>query len=103
MYTLAMNKIYFSHLKHISHRLISDVLAFVVGVALLVGCAVGSSKPSPSSSPLTRISPLTAASSVATPRSATSPVATVRPASSAPFQLTVLHTNDTWGYLVPCG
>jgi len=92
-----MNKLYFSHLKHISHRLIADVLAFVVGVALLVGCAVGSSKPSPSSSPLTRISPL------ATPRSATSPVATAPPASSAPFQLTVLHTNDTWGYLVPCG
>ena len=97
-----MNKIYFSHLKHISHRLITDVLAFVVGVTL-VGCAVESGKPSPSSSPLTRLSPLTAASPVATPRSATSPVATAHPASSAPFQLTVLHTNDTWGYLVPCG
>jgi hypothetical protein len=20
-----------------------------------------------------------------------------------PFQLAVLHTNDTWGYLLPCG
>lgn len=20
-----------------------------------------------------------------------------------PFQLTLLHTNDTWGYLLPCG
>ncbi len=98
-----MNKIHFFHIKHISFRLIADVLTFVVGVALLVGCAVGSNKPSPSSSPLTRTSPLTAASSIATPRSAASPGATVRAASSAPFQLTVLHTNDTWGYLVPCG
>jgi len=24
-------------------------------------------------------------------------------ASSGSFQLTVLHTNDTWGYLLPCG
>ena len=93
VYTLAMNKIYSSHLKQISHRLFTDVLAFVVAVALLVGCAVESGKPSPSSSPLTQTSPLTAASAVATPRSA----------SSASFQLTVLHTNDTWGYLVPCG
>jgi hypothetical protein len=23
--------------------------------------------------------------------------------SSTTFQLTVLHTNDTWGYLLPCG
>jgi hypothetical protein len=98
-----MNKIYFSHVKHSSHRLITDVLAFVVGITLLVGCAVESNKPSPSSSPLTQVSPLTAASSVATPRSATSPVATAPPASPASFQLTVLHTNDTWGYLVPCG
>jgi hypothetical protein len=88
-----MNKIYSSHLRHVSHRFIAGTLAFFVGVALLVGCAVESGKPSPSSSPLTQTSPLTAASAVATPRSA----------SSASFQLTVLHTNDTWGYLVPCG
>lgn len=29
-----------------------------------------------------------------------SPVATPGP---QPFQLTVVHSNDTWGYLVPCG
>jgi 2',3'-cyclic-nucleotide 2'-phosphodiesterase (5'-nucleotidase family) len=29
-----------------------------------------------------------------------SPAVTLSPAS---FQLTVLHTNDTWGYLFPCG
>jgi hypothetical protein len=102
VYTLAMNKIHSSYLKHVPHRLLTDILTLVVGVAL-VGCAVGSSKPSPSSSPLTRASPLTAASSVATPRPANSPVATAPSASSAPLQLTVLHTNDTWGYLVPCG
>ena len=92
-----MNKIYLPHIKPASRRFIADVLAFVVGVALLVGCAVGSSSPSPSSSPLT------VASSVATPRWVASPGATVRAASSAAFQLTVLHTNDTWGYLAPCG
>ena len=25
------------------------------------------------------------------------------PASQEPLQLTLLHTNDTWGYLWPCG
>jgi hypothetical protein len=28
---------------------------------------------------------------------------TVTPGPSTSFQLTVLHTNDTWGYLLPCG
>lgn len=24
-------------------------------------------------------------------------------AAPQPFQLALLHTNDTWGYLLPCG
>lgn len=24
-------------------------------------------------------------------------------ATPGPFQLTVVHSNDTWGYLFPCG
>jgi 2',3'-cyclic-nucleotide 2'-phosphodiesterase (5'-nucleotidase family) len=26
-----------------------------------------------------------------------------QPAKTGPFELTILHTNDTWGYLDPCG
>jgi hypothetical protein len=36
----------------------------------------------------------------AQPAPAASPLATAAP---QPFQLTVLHSNDTWGYLLPCG
>ena len=31
------------------------------------------------------------------------PPAPLSPANVDDFQLTVLHTNDTWGYLLPCG
>ena len=64
-------------------------LAMIVGLACLTACSLPAPKPgrpSPLASPLK--------SSVA------SPAVTLSPAS---FQLTVLHTNDTWGYLFPCG
>jgi hypothetical protein len=32
----------------------------------------------------------------------TSPIATVL-SPAAPFGLTLIHSNDTWGYLTPCG
>ena len=32
----------------------------------------------------------------------TSPIATVL-SPGAPFGLTLIHSNDTWGYLTPCG
>ncbi|MGQ9627244.1 MAG: hypothetical protein ACUVV0_10125 [Anaerolineae bacterium] len=32
------------------------------------------------------------------------PAPTLTPTSTpAPFNLTILSTNDTWGYLLPCG
>ena len=34
----------------------------------------------------------------AQPGPAASPLQTLEP-----FQLALLHTNDTWGYLLPCG
>ncbi len=43
------------------------------------------------------------------PADAPSPPATSIPtvlpptASPQPLELTILHTNDTWGYLLPCG
>jgi 2',3'-cyclic-nucleotide 2'-phosphodiesterase (5'-nucleotidase family) len=64
-------------------------LATIVGLACLTACSQPAPKPghpSPLASP--------AKSPVA------SPAVTLPPAS---FQLTVLHTNDTWGYLFPCG
>ncbi len=33
----------------------------------------------------------------------TEPLPTASPAGREPLILTVLHTNDTWGYLTPCG
>jgi hypothetical protein len=62
---------------------------------------------SPQASPTVDLSsPLTAAMS--SPLAAATTVATAKPsptstASAADFQLTVLHTNDAWGYLLPCG
>ena len=53
-------------------------LLVLMAVLILVGCA-------PAALP---VQPAPGTSSVPTPQ---------------PFQLTLLHTNDTWGYLLPCG
>jgi 2',3'-cyclic-nucleotide 2'-phosphodiesterase (5'-nucleotidase family) len=34
---------------------------------------------------------------------ATSPLAPVATPAPQPLQLTLVHSNDTWGYLLPCG
>jgi 2',3'-cyclic-nucleotide 2'-phosphodiesterase (5'-nucleotidase family) len=34
---------------------------------------------------------------------ATSPLSPVATPAPQPFQLTLVHSNDTWGYLLPCG
>ena len=57
--------------------------------------------PPPSSS-------LTVSSPLSSPLSAdlASPLPTQAPPTAEailPFELTVLHSNDTWGYLLPCG
>jgi 2',3'-cyclic-nucleotide 2'-phosphodiesterase (5'-nucleotidase family) len=59
--------------------------------------------------PAAMFSPLPAA--LNSPLPAKAPTATVSPTPPLPtppgkstaFQLTVLHTNDTWGHLFPCG
>jgi len=67
-------------------------LATIVGLACLTACSLPAPKPG-------HPSPL--ASPLGAPKSpVASPAVTLSPAS---FQLTVLHTNDTWGYLFPCG
>jgi 2',3'-cyclic-nucleotide 2'-phosphodiesterase (5'-nucleotidase family) len=64
--------------------------------------------PSPSPLPLSPLpadlsSPLSADLNSPLPTKASPPPAAAPPASGAFFELTVLHTNDTWGYLLPCG
>ena len=51
-------------------------------------------------SPLTASSPLSA--DLASPLPTQAPP-TLTTEAILPFELTVLHTNDTWGYLLPCG
>ena len=41
--------------------------------------------------------------SAASPRPVSSDRPVEQPAPSAPLRLTILHSNDTWGYLLPCG
>ena len=86
-----MNGMNFFSVRVVS-RIASLALAMTVGLAGLAACSQPAPKPgnpSPLSSPL-----------VALKSPVVSPKATA-PAGS--FQLTVLHTNDTWGYLFPCG
>lgn len=65
-------------------------LMCLIGLVCLAACSQPMPRPgnpSPLSSPLVTFK---------------SPAAL--PVAVAPtFQLTVLHTNDTWGYLLPCG
>ncbi len=89
------------------------VLSLVVGLVYLAACSLPSTAPAQPGRQTYATSPLAPVSPVATepsfPLALVSPVATVSaspsgldPASVA-LRLTVLHTNDTWGYLVPCG
>ena len=54
--------------------------------------AVDSPLPASASSPLSM--------DLGSPLPAASPAA---PTSTVPLRLVVFHTNDTWGYLLPCG
>ncbi len=71
-------------------------LALAGLLALAAGCAPRptASTPAPAApseekaAPQAALSPLTAASPMAAP---------------GELKLTLLHTNDTWGYLEPCG
>ena len=48
-------------------------------------------------------SPLPEQESAPMPPLMATPIPTTVPADVTGLQLTVLHTNDTWGYLLPCG
>ncbi len=66
-------------------------------VATQVATQVAATSPLAAPSQLT--SPLSA--NLASPLPTQAPPTAEAPATS--FELTVLHTNDTWGYLLPCG
>lgn len=74
---------------------LSMVVVLGVGLAALTACTQPVPRPvnpSPLSSPLGALrSPLP------------QPTAPAARQPSSTFSLTVLHTNDTWGYLLPCG
>jgi len=61
----------------------------LIGLAL-VGCSGVTSTPTPS--------PTSTPTKAPTPVPRPSPIPTPQP-----IELTVLHTNDTWGYSEPCG
>ena len=81
-------------------RLLELLFAATAGLGMLfVGWAVliGST---PTPMPAT-VAPVTATSTpIPTPTPTTAPIPTPTP---QPVTLTILHTNDTWGYVQPCG
>lgn len=77
-------------------RITTAALALAVGLVYLTACsqpAIVPGRLSPLSSPLRIYNSPVASPTARVPAPLTSPA----------FSLTVLHTNDTWGYLVPCG
>ncbi len=65
------------------------LILIVVALAGLTGCQP------PSVAEQTVVSPTVTTSPTVTPPPTPTPL--------SPLELTVLHTNDTWGYLSPCG
>jgi hypothetical protein len=91
-------------------RVFLNKLIFLTGSALLVGCAprelagAGSTPTPRATEPLapTGAPQPTPAAATATP-ALIGPKPPTRPASQAAAQFTILHTNDSNGYLDPCG
>jgi 2',3'-cyclic-nucleotide 2'-phosphodiesterase (5'-nucleotidase family) len=70
---------------------------FLIGFFMLVGlalsgCSAIMSTPTPT--------PTSMPTKTSTPTPTSTPTSTPTP---QPLELTVLHTNDTWGYSEPCG
>lgn len=67
-----------------------------IALALAMG---GCARPVPSlSPPSASTATLTSSLPLAHP-----PTPTPTPANSPRIELVILHTNDTWGYILPCG
>lgn len=86
-----------THRLHVRFTFLCLSMVVVLGIGLAGLAACNRPAPAPvNSSPLS--SPLGAQRSPLA-----QPSAPAAPLPSSPFSLTVLHTNDTWGYLAPCG
>jgi len=71
-----------------------DALSSPLTLTLSSPMSAAPNAPQPVETSPTRASPLP---------SPTVDVLPTQTAGPSPFQLTVIHTNDTWGYLLPCG
>ncbi|MDH7484723.1 MAG: hypothetical protein QHJ81_00430 [Anaerolineae bacterium] len=80
-------------------------IASVCLLALLSSCAGPTAPTTPTSAPPTPTPlPPTATPVPPTPTPVPPTPTPVPPtATPAPFALSLLHTNDTWGYMLPCG
>ena len=72
-----------------------DALSSPLALTLSAPLSAGPNAPQPAETPPVIVSPLPS------PTIDVLPTLTAGPSST--LQLTVLHTNDTWGYLLPCG
>jgi hypothetical protein len=71
----------------------------LMGLALF-GCSGIMSTPTPTPTPTPTSTPTKTPTPIPTPTYTPTPTPTPTP---RPIELTVLHTNDTWGYSGPCG
>ncbi|MBC7252193.1 MAG: hypothetical protein H5T62_18185 [Anaerolineae bacterium] len=85
-------------------RVLETLFVAAAGLGMLfVGWAAFLERaPQPSPTPTATATAVAAATSSPTPTS--TPTASPSPTSEpSAFELTILHTNDTWGYVYPCG
>ncbi|MBN1888551.1 MAG: hypothetical protein JW850_11195 [Thermoflexales bacterium] len=86
---------------------IALLLCIIVGVFYLISGGRPLSWPGQLLSPLSPLSPLTTPTSLAmAPKHVPIPTPTASPQPAVPpppIDLTVIQSNDTWGYLLPCG
>jgi hypothetical protein len=84
-----------------------ETVLSVLAVATPTEALSPSLTPVPSATPTATIRPTNTPSPTETPPptepapTATQPAAAANPADT--FPLTILHSNDTWGYTLPCG
>ncbi len=89
------------------------LIILLLGAVGLAGCVAETNPapPSPTAVSLapspTKTKPPTAtrtSTATNTPQPTDTPLPTVTPTPTAlPIDITIVHTNDTWGYLWPCG
>jgi hypothetical protein len=84
------------------------LLVIITGVLYLISGGRPVSWPGRLLSPLSPLSPLSTPTPLAMAPTAPAPLPTLTAspqptAPPPPIELTVIQSNDTWGYLLPCG